>query len=67
MAITSTTPGEFRVRAAEWEGRAKEATSAENRNMMLYAAAGCRERADEDDAEAKERRSVIRLSGREAG
>jgi hypothetical protein len=61
MTIPFTTPGEFRDRAAAWERRAKEATSAENHKMMLYAAAGCRERADEDEAEAKQQRSVIRL------
>jgi hypothetical protein len=61
MAITSTTPGEFRDGAAAWENRARETTSTENRKMMLYAAAGCRERADDDEAEAKRQRLVIRL------
>jgi hypothetical protein len=63
----ATTPAEFRERAAAWEVRAKEATSAENRKMMLYAAAGCRDRADEDEAEAREQPLVIRLNEREAG
>jgi hypothetical protein len=67
MTIAFTTPGEFRDRAAAWERRAKEATSAENHEMMLYAAAGCRERADEDEAEAKQQRSVIRLDDKRGG
>jgi hypothetical protein len=61
------TPGEFRDRAAAWERRAKEATSADNHKMMLYAAAGCRERADEDETEANQQRSVIRLDDKRAG
>ena len=64
MAITLT-PGEFRDHAAAWDRRAKEATSAEDHKMMLYAAAGCRERADE--VEGNQQRSVIRLDDRRGG
>jgi hypothetical protein len=67
MTVAFTTPAEFRDRAAAWERRAKEATSAENHKMMLYAAAGCRERADEDEAEVKQHRSVIRLDDKRGG
>jgi hypothetical protein len=63
----TTTPREFRDRAVAWERRAKDATSAENQKMMLYAAAGCRERADEDEAEAKLQPSVIRLDDKRGG
>jgi hypothetical protein len=63
----TTTPREFRDRAAAWERRATEATSAENHQMMLYAAAGCRERADADEAEAKHQPSVIRLDDKRGG
>ena len=64
MIITFTTPAEFRDLGAAWDRRAKEATSAENHKMMLYAAAGCRERADEDEAKASQQPSVIRLDDR---
>jgi hypothetical protein len=58
------TPAEFRDLAAAWDRRAEEATSAEDHKMMLYAATGCRERADEDEAEARQQRSLIRLDDR---
>ena len=64
MTITFT-PGEFRDHAAAWDRRAKEATSAEDHKMMLYAAAGCRERADE--VETNQQRSVVRLDERRRG
>jgi hypothetical protein len=62
--IITFTPAEFRDRSAAWDRRAKEATTAEDHKMMLYAAAGCRERADEDEAEARQQRSLIRLDDR---
>src|SRR5712671_4517788 len=37
--IVTFTPAEFRDRSAAWDRRAKEATSAEDHKMMLYAAA----------------------------
>jgi hypothetical protein len=67
MTIAFITPGEFRDHAAAWERRAKEATRAENHKMMLYAATGCRERADEDEAEARQQRSLIRLDDKRGG
>jgi hypothetical protein len=61
LTVAFPNPGEVRDRAAALERRAKEATSAGNHKVMLYAAAGCRERADEDEDEdeAKQQRSDL--------